>query len=81
MPTQTAAIHQALKRLLRQQGRTYAEAAAVLGLSEASVKRLFSRHGLSLQRLERLCDWLRVDIADLVALSTQQSAPVTRLTH
>ena len=77
---QNQAIHQALKRLLRRRGRTYAQAAAVLGLSEASVKRLFSRHALSLERLEKLCDWLRVDIADVVQMGSEEKPRVTRLT-
>ena len=52
---QTLAIHAALKRLLKARGRTYAEAATVLELSEASVKRLFARGELALDRIERLC--------------------------
>ena len=55
---QTEAIHAALKRIMRSSGRNYAQAARVLKLSEASVKRLLSRSELSLERLELLCDWL-----------------------
>jgi DNA-binding Xre family transcriptional regulator len=76
---QTRAIHLALKRLIRSRGRNYAQAASVLELSEASVKRLFSRGELSLQRLELLCAWLGVDIADLVAMSADTEARVTQL--
>src|SRR5688572_12098539 len=76
---QTEAIHTALKRLMRSRGRTYAEAAAVLELSEASVKRLLSRSELSLERLERLCDWLGVEIADVVTLSAEVTPLVTQL--
>lgn len=65
--------------MLRSRGRTYAQAATVLGLSEPSVKRLFSRGELSLTRLERLCDWLGVDIADVVALSRDIDPLVTML--
>jgi DNA-binding Xre family transcriptional regulator len=72
---QTEAIHDALKRVMRSSGRTYAEAAKVLKLSEASVKRLLSRSQLSLERLEQLCDWLEVEVADVV----QQSATSTPL--
>ena len=77
---QTEAIHAALKRLLRARGRTYAEAAKVLGLSEPSVKRLFARAELSLERLERLCDWIGVEIADVVTLSQAVQPTVTELT-
>lgn len=77
---QTIAIHAALKRLLKARGRTYAEAAGVLELSEASVKRLFASGELSLERLERLCDWIGVDIVDVVELSKSEQPLLTELT-
>jgi DNA-binding Xre family transcriptional regulator len=76
---QTEAIHTALKRLMRSRGRTYAQAARVLELSEASVKRLFSRAELSLERLETLCDWLDVDIGDVVSMSAEVTPLLTEL--
>ena len=76
---QNQAIHAALKKLMRSRGRTYAQAARALDLSEASVKRLLSRSELSLQRLESLCDWLGVEIADVVALSAESTPLVTHL--
>jgi DNA-binding Xre family transcriptional regulator len=78
---QTHAIHVALKKLLRSRGRTYAGAAEVLGLSEASIKRLFSQEALSLARLESLCDWLHVDIQDVVRLSREQEPLTTQLSE
>lgn len=77
---QTIAIHAALKRLLKARGRTYAQAAAVLGLSEASVKRLFSKGELSLERLELVCNWIDVDIAEVVELAQAVQPMVTALT-
>lgn len=77
---QTLAIHAALKRLLKSRGRIYAEAAAVLELSEASVKRLFANSELSLERLERLCDWIGVDILDVVEQSRSEQPLLTQLT-
>src|SRR5688500_4191565 len=76
---QTLAIHAALKRLLKARGRTYAQAAAVLGLSEASVKRLFARGELSLDRIEQLCDWIGVDISDVVQSAESVQTTVTEL--
>lgn len=61
-----------LKGLLRAQGRTYAQVAVHLGLSEASIKRLFSRGNLSLQRLEDICQFLDMDISDLARLAEEQ---------
>lgn len=79
--TQTRSIHTALKRLLRARGFTYGDAARVLGLSEASIKRLFSRNALSLRRLETLCDWLQVDVHELVVLSREQEPLATQLSE
>ena len=76
---QTEAIHDALKRLMRSSGRTYAQAARVLKLSEASVKRLLSRSQLSLERLEKLCDWLEVEVGDVVQQSSTATPLVTEI--
>jgi len=52
---QAIALVDTLKRILKGRGITYATVAAGLGLSEASVKRMFSRRDLTLQRLEDVC--------------------------
>ena len=78
---QTQLLHHALKKLMRSRGRTYADAAVVLNLSEASIKRLFSKHALSLSRLEALCDWLHVDIQELVRMSRDQEPLATQLSE
>lgn len=76
---QTQAIHTALKKLMRSRGKTYADAAVVLGLSESSIKRLFSQQALSVSRLEALCDWLHVDVQELVRMSREQEPLTTEL--
>lgn len=76
---QTQAIHAALKKLMRSRGKTYADAAGVLDLSESSIKRLFSQQALSVSRLEALCDWLHVDVQDLVRMSREQEPLTTQL--
>jgi len=78
---QTESIHSALKKLLRARGQTYADAARVLRLSEASIKRLFSQNALSLARLESLCNWLQVDIHELVNMSREQEPLTTVLSE
>lgn len=78
---QSQSIHDALKRLMRARGHTYAEAADVLELSEASIKRLFSQCALSLSRLEALCNWLHVDILDVVRASREQEPLTTQLSE
>ncbi len=77
---QSKSIHIALKKIMRKKGKSYAEAAEILDLSEASVKRLFSKADLSLKRLETLCNWLGIDIKEVVLESEQQQPLVTQLT-
>lgn len=78
---QTRSIHSALKRLMKARGCTYSHAAEVLALSEASIKRLLSQNALSLERLETLCNWLQVDVHELVAMSREQEPLATQLSE
>jgi len=70
----------ALKRMLRGRGITYAKLARALDLSEASVKRMFSRRDFTLQRLEEVCHAAGIDFADLAHEATAESAGMTHLT-
>jgi len=56
----SAALIDTLKRELKAQGATYAAVARALGMSEASVKRMFSREAM-LVRLRRVAN----EFADL----------------
>src|SRR5689334_15057214 len=55
----------ALKSRLRADGITYAKLAPQIGLSEAAVKRAFSKRVMTLARLEKICEVLGVGLADL----------------
>ena len=52
---QKFALVGALKQALKENGFTYDDVAQELGLSLGSVKRLFSKHDLSLDRLAQIC--------------------------
>lgn len=58
-----------VKKLLRQRGMTYAVVAKGLGLSEASVKRLFAKRDMGLGRLEQICELMQLEVADLLELT------------
>jgi transcriptional regulator with XRE-family HTH domain len=62
---QGAGLVAALKRSLKAQGLTYARVAHGLGMSEASVKRMFSRREFTLKRLEQICEFAGVELAEL----------------
>lgn len=56
---------EALKRGLHREGITYAMLAARIGLSEASIKRLFSQRRFSLQQVLRICEVIGTDLGEL----------------
>jgi transcriptional regulator with XRE-family HTH domain len=74
------ALVDALKRMLKGRGLTYAAVAAGLGLSEAGVKRMFSRRDFTLQRLEDVCRVAGIDFAELAHEATSEAAGTTHLT-
>ena len=77
---QTSELIKTLKKALKAHGKTYADVSRQLGLSEASVKRLFSQENLSLERLDRICQMLDMEISDLVQLMTEQQHNLQQLT-
>ena len=69
-----------LKRALRGRGITYAHVAKHLGLSEASVKRLFAAGDFSLERLDLICELAGLEMSELVEQMREQASPVNQLT-
>lgn len=63
---QTKHIIQTLKQELRKQGINYKEVAQKLGLSEASVKRLFAEESFTLKRISQVCEMMNFEISDLI---------------
>jgi len=63
---QTKQLIDSLKRALKAHGLSYIDVANQLGLSEASVKRLFSESSFSLTRLDLVCQMMEMEISDLV---------------
>jgi len=77
---QTSALINTLKRTLKSHGKTYADVGQALDLSEASVKRLFSREEFSLDRLDRVCQLLGMEISDLVEQMAGEQRQLEQLT-
>lgn len=71
----------ALKRALRARGLTYAQVAAALGISEATVKRLFHRGDLTLSRLEAVCEIAGLQLSELVEQMAASAPLVSELTR
>jgi len=74
-----AALVDALKRILKAKGLTYADIARGLALSEASVKRIFSRREFTLERLDEVCRIAGVDFGELARAASEQSASAQQL--
>jgi transcriptional regulator with XRE-family HTH domain len=62
---QGALLVERLKQELKARGITYAHVSAAIGLSEASVKRLFSKRDLTLGRLDAICAVAQIELTDL----------------
>jgi DNA-binding Xre family transcriptional regulator len=71
---ETQRILETLKRCLRARGMTYRRLGQSLGLSESSVKRLFSDESFTLSRLERVCSALDMSVADLARMTSGTAA-------
>jgi DNA-binding Xre family transcriptional regulator len=77
---QTRELIKTLKTALKANGKTYADVAVELGLTEASVKRLFAQQSFSLSRLDQVCHMLDMEITDLVQLMNEQQQRLQQLT-
>src|SRR5262249_21542127 len=77
---QTAALVEVLKRELKVRGVTYAQVARRLNLSEASVKRMFSKRDFTLKRLDQICQLTQVEFSDLARILQQEEHLLAQLT-
>jgi DNA-binding Xre family transcriptional regulator len=77
---QASALIGTLKRQLKVKRKTYVDVAIALGLSEASVKRLFSEGSFSLDRIDLICAILEMDFEDLVGLMAADQPQLVQLT-
>jgi len=79
--SQTKNILNTLKNCLKANGKTYTDVAEVLDLTEASVKRLFSEQSFSLDRLDKVCQMLDMDITELIQKMNESQYRVEQLSH
>ncbi|MBI3043939.1 MAG: helix-turn-helix transcriptional regulator [Betaproteobacteria bacterium] len=78
--TTTSGLVEVLKRELKSRGITYAQVARKLNLSEASVKRMFSRQDFTLKRLDQVCQLTQGEFSDLARALAQEEHLVSQLT-
>jgi DNA-binding Xre family transcriptional regulator len=75
----TSRLVEALKSALKGRDITYAQLAKRISMSEANVKRMFSRQTMTLQRLEEICAAIELDFFELAKLARQKSELITEL--
>ncbi|HTS52304.1 MAG TPA: helix-turn-helix transcriptional regulator [Burkholderiales bacterium] len=78
--TQAAAVVEALKRTLKARKLTYVQVARALRMSEASVKRMFSRNHFTLERLDRVCELAKTSLTELAREVDGAASHVAQLT-
>ncbi len=76
----SAALVDALKRELKSRGVTYAELARALQLSEATLKRMFSRRDFTLTRFDEICEAAQIDLSEILRSLAREQTLLTRLT-
>jgi len=76
----SAGLVDVLKRELRTRGITYAQVARKLNLSEASVKRMFSRKDFGLKRLDQVCQLAGSEFSDLARALYLEESQISQLT-
>ena len=79
--SETAAMVSGLKRILKMRRINYAHVAQALDLSEATVKRMFSKNEFSLQRFEQVCRLAEVSVAELAREVDNEKNYISQLTE
>ncbi len=78
MNSETQLIN-ALKKLLKEKNKTYRDIAKLLNLSEGSVKRLFSKSSMTIERMLIILDFLGCDITDLVTAMNAEKRQISQI--
>lgn len=78
--SQTNHIILFLKKTLKQKGLKYKDVAKHLHVSESSIKRQFTQNDISLNRLEKICELMSMDITDMIEMLNRETLQVEQLT-
>ena len=70
--SQASLLVEKLKRAIKAQRLTYADIAKKLGISEPTIKRIFSHGDMNLSRFEEVCAAAGIQFADLITASDDQ---------
>src|SRR3954464_12182913 len=76
-----ARLIEAMKTSLRSRGMTYRSLAKAIGVSEPTVKRMFSNGTFTLERIEQILEVIELDLEELARLVRDGAAAPTELSH
>lgn len=79
--SETSAMVSGLKRVLKARHINYAQVSKALGLSEATIKRMFSKNDFSLQRFEQVCQLAEVSVSELAKEVDSEKNYISQLTE
>lgn len=79
--SETSAMVDGLKRVLKARHINYAQVGNALGLSEATIKRMFSKNDFSLERFEQVCLLADVRMAELAKEVDSEKNYISQLTE
>ncbi|UCD69360.1 MAG: helix-turn-helix transcriptional regulator [Betaproteobacteria bacterium] len=79
--SETAAMVSGLKRVLKARRINYARVAEALELSEATVKRMFSKNDFSLGRFEQVCRLADISLGELAREVDSEKNYISQLTE
>jgi DNA-binding Xre family transcriptional regulator len=74
-------IFDSLRAHLKARGLTYRQLAEALGVSEPTIKRVFASCDCSIERLEQICDFLQLELKDLVKRTPKRRQLIEQLTE
>ena len=78
--SQTNQIISTLKYVLKEHHKTYKDIANDLGISEGSVKRTFADKSFTLDRIDRICNLIGLELSDLLQIMETRSQKLMELT-
>jgi transcriptional regulator with XRE-family HTH domain len=78
---QASAVIDVLKRELKARGLTYAVIAERIGMSEPSIKRMFSQRNFTLERMDAICAAAGIEFTDLARGFDREQHLIARLTE
>lgn len=76
---QANAVIDVLKLELKARGLTYAEVARRIGMSEPSVKRMFSTRKFTLERIDEICAAAGIEFTDLARTFNREEHLISRM--